>query len=245
MNKNTLDITKGERTKIANMVATACTLSTAFDTYKNQVNEAALAMVKAGFLPRFATTKGSKESAFALACNMALRQGIVDSIADPRLRAAVQMPKARLDELCQADKDARITYISGTLNARVLALGLEIAKALPDLTESKAMIKKAEENAKRRALAQAERRGKEKAAKIENAKATRATRAPQQPTAEDAPATPAAKGTTYPEVAYNAVVKAINTVKALGKHMTEADKILAADLKAALGKYDAAFKLAK
>jgi hypothetical protein len=57
MNKNTLDITKGERTKIARYwLLTACTLSTAFDTYKNQVNEAALAMVKAGFLPRFATT---------------------------------------------------------------------------------------------------------------------------------------------------------------------------------------------
>jgi hypothetical protein len=170
MNKTTLDITKTERAKIANIVATACTLSTAYDAYKNQVNDAALAMVKAGFLPRFATHKGSKESAFALACNMALRQGIVDSIADPRLRAAVQMPKARLDELCKADKDARDTYISGTLNARVLALGLEIAKALPDLPESIVMIKKAEEDAKRRAAAQAERRGKEKAAKIENAK---------------------------------------------------------------------------
>jgi hypothetical protein len=188
MNKTTLDITKGERTKIAGITAAACTLSTAFDTYKNQVNEAALAMVKAGFLPRFATNKGSKESAFALACNMALRTGIVESIADPRLRAAVQMPKARLDELCKADKDARDTYISGTLNARVLALGLEIAKALPDLPESIVMIKKAEEDAKRRALAQAERRGKEKAAKIANAKAQRA---PQQPTAKDAPATPA------------------------------------------------------
>jgi hypothetical protein len=241
MKNITLDITKGERIKIANIVATSCVLSTAYDAYKHQVNDAALAMVKAGFLPRFATPKGSKESAFALACNMALRTGIVDSIADPKLRAAVQMPKARLDELCKADKDARDTYIAGTLNARVLALGLEIAKALPDLTESKVMIAKAEKDAERRRVAQAERRAKDKAAKIASAKAQRA---PQQPTAKDAPA-PAVKGITYPEVAYNAVVKAINTVKALGKHMTEADKILAADLKAALGKYDAAFKLAK
>ena len=238
MNKTTLDITKTERAKIANIVTTACTLSTAFDTYKNQVNEAALAMVKAGFLPRFATTKGSKESAFALACNMALRTGIVESIADPRLRAAVQMPKARLDELCQADKDARITYVSGTLNAKVLALGLEIAKALPDLTESKAMIKKAEEDAKRRALAQAERRGKEKAAKIENAKATRA---PQQPTAKDAPApapAPAVKGMTYTVRVNNLVVEAVNALKATGKSGTEKDLVFLNALKAALEEYN-------
>jgi hypothetical protein len=62
MNKTTLDITKTERAKIANIVATACTLSTAYDAYKNQVNDAALAMVKAGFLPRFATHKGSKKA---------------------------------------------------------------------------------------------------------------------------------------------------------------------------------------
>jgi hypothetical protein len=236
MNKTTLDITKGERTKIAGITAAACTLSTAFDTYKNQVNEAALAMVKAGFLPRFATNKGSKESAFALACNMALRQGIVDSIADPRLRAAVQMPKARLDELCQADKDARVTYVSGTLNAKVLALGLEIAKALPDLTESKVMIKKAEEDAKRRALAQAERRGKEKAAKIENAKATRA---PQQPTAKDAPApAPAVKGMTYTVRVNNLVVEAVNALKATGKSGTEKDLVFLNALKAALEEYN-------
>ena len=236
MNKTTLDITKTERAKIANIVTTACTLSTAFDTYKNQVNEAALAMVKAGFLPRFATTKGSKESAFALACNMALRTGIVESIADPRLRAAVQMPKARLDELCQADKDARITYVSGTLNAKVLALGLEIAKALPDLTESKAMIKKAEEDAERRRVAQAERRAKDKAAKIANAKATRA---PQQPTAKDAPATPApAKGMTYTVRVNNLVVEAVNALKATGKSGTEKDLVFLNALKAALEEYN-------
>ena len=238
MNKTTLDITKTERKLVAGITAAACTLSTAFDTYKNQVNEAALAMVKAGFLPRFATTKGSKESAFALACNIALRQGIVDSIADPRLRAAVQMPKARLDELCQADKDARITYVSGTLNAKVLALGLEIAKALPDLTESKAMIKKAEEDAKRRALAQAERRGKEKAAKIANAKATRATRAPQQPTAKDAPAPAPAKGMTYTVRVNNLVVEAVNALKATGKSGTEKDLVFLNALKAALEEYN-------
>jgi hypothetical protein len=237
MNKTTLDITKTERAKIANIVATACTLSTAYDAYKNQVNDAALAMVKAGFLPRFATHKGSKESAFALACNMALRQGIVDSIADPRLRAAVQMPKARLDELCKADKDARDTYISGTLNARVLALGLEIAKALPDLPESIVMIKKAEEDAKRRAAAQAERRGKEKAAKIENAKAQRA---PQQPTAsKDAPApAPAVKGMTYRTRVNNLVVEAVNALKATGRSGTEKDLVFLNALKAALEEYN-------
>jgi hypothetical protein len=238
MNKNTLDITKGERTKIAGITAAACTLSTAFDTYKNQVNEAALAMVKAGFLPRFATHKGSKESAFALACNMALRTGIVESIADPRLRAAVQMPKADLGELCKADKDARDTYISGTLNARVLALGLEIAKALPDLTESKVMIAKAEKDAERRAAAQAERRAKDKAAKIANAKATRA---PQQPTAKDAPApapAPAVKGMTYTVRVNNLVVEAVNALKATGKSGTEKDLVFLNALKAALEEYN-------
>jgi predicted mannosyl-3-phosphoglycerate phosphatase (HAD superfamily) len=168
---------------------------------------------------------------------MALRQGIVDSIADPRLRAAVQMPKARLDELCKADKDARDTYISGTLNARVLALGLEIAKALPDLPESIVMIKKAEEDAKRRAAAQAERRGKEKAAKIENAKAQRA---PQQPTAsKDAPApAPAVKGMTYSTRVNNLVVEAINALKATGKNGTEKDLVFLNALKAALEEYN-------
>jgi hypothetical protein len=62
-------------------------------------------------------------------------------------------------------------------------MGLAIAAALPDLPESKQLVAKAEKDAKRRAAAQAERRGKEKAAKIENAKAQRA---PQQPTAKDA-----------------------------------------------------------
>ena len=243
MKNITLDITKGERTKISNIIATACTLSTAIQGFKNAVSAAALELVAAGFLPRFATAKGSKESAFALACNIALRDGVIESIEDPALRAIVKTSKADLGELTAEEKAKRNTYIAGTLNKRVVEMGLAIAAALPDLPESKQLVAKAEKDAKRRALAQAERRAKDKAAKIENAKATRA---PQQPTAsKDAPATPAAKGTTYPEVAYNSVVKAINTVKALGKHMTEADKILAADLKAALGKYDAAFKLAK
>jgi len=237
MKNITLDITKGERTKIANIVATASALSTAIQGFKNAVSAAALELVAAGFLPRFATTKGSKESAFALACNIALRDGVIESIEDPALRAIVKTPKSDLGELTVEEKAKRNTYIAGTLNKRVVEMGLAIAAALPDLPESKQLVAKAEKDAARRAAAQAERRSKEKAAK--------AQRAPQQPTAKDAPATPVAKSTTYPEVAYNAVVKAINTVKALGKHMTEADKILAADLKAALGKYDAAFKLAK
>jgi hypothetical protein len=240
MTKITLDITKTERTKINNIVASACTLSTAIQGFKNAVSAAALELVAAGFLPRFATAKGSKESAFALACNIALRDGVIESIEDPALRAIVKTPKANLGELTAEEKAKRNTYIAGTLNKRVVEMGLAIAAALPDLPESKQLVAKAEKDATRRAVKQAERRGKEKAAKIENAKATRA---PQQPAASKgvAPSMPI----TYPEVAYNSVVKAINTVKALGKHMTEADKILAADLKAAIGKYDATFKLVK
>jgi hypothetical protein len=195
MNKTTLDITKTEREKIANIVATACTLSTAIQGFKNAVSDAALKLVAAGFLPRFATAKGSKESAFALACNIALRDGVIESIEDPALRAIVKTPKAALGELTTEEKARRNTYIAGTLNKRVVEMGLAIAAALPDLPESKQLVAKAEKDAKRRAAAQAERRGKEKAAKIENAKAQRA---PQQPTAKDAPApAPAVKGMTY------------------------------------------------
>jgi hypothetical protein len=162
MNKITLDITKTEREKIANIVATACTLSTAIQGFKNAVSDAALKLVAAGFLPRFATAKGSKESAFALACNIALRDGVIESIEDPALRAIVKTPKADLGELCKADKARRDTYIAGTLNKRVVEMGLAIAAALPDLPESKQLVAKAEKDAERRRVAQAERRAKDK-----------------------------------------------------------------------------------
>ena len=236
MNKTTLDITKTEREKISNIVATACTLSTAIQGFKNAVSVAALELVAAGFLPRFATAKGSKESSFALACNIALRDGVIESIEDPALRAIVKTPKADLGELCKADKARRDTYIAGTLNKRVVEMGLAIAAALPDLPESKQLVAKAEKDAKRRAAAQAERRGKEKAAKVENAKAQRA---PQQPTAKDAPApVPAVKGMTYSTRVNNLVVEAVNALKATGKNGTEKDLVFLNALKAALEEYN-------
>ena len=235
MNKTTLDITKTEREKIANIVATACTLSTAIQGFKNAVSDAALKLVAAGFLPRFATAKGSKESAFALACNIALRDGVIESIEDPALRAIVKTPKAALGELTAEEKARRNTYIAGTLNKRVVEMGLAIAAALPDLPESKQLVAKAEKDAKRRAAAQAERRGKEKAAKIENAKAQRA---PQQPTAKDAPATPAVKGMTYRTRVNNLVVEAVNALKATGRSGTEKDLVFLNALKAALAEYN-------
>ena len=234
MKKNTLDITKGERTKIANIVATACTLSTAIQGFKNAVSAAALELVAAGFLPRFATTKGSKESAFALACNIALRDGVIESIEDPALRAIVKTPKSDLGELTVEEKAKRNTYIAGTLNKRVVEMGLAIAAALPDLPESKQLVAKAEKDAARRAAAQAERRSKEKAAKIANAKAQRA---PQQPTAKDAPAA-AAKGITYSTRVNNLVVEAVNALKATGKSGTEKDLVFLNALKAALAEYN-------
>ena len=237
MNKTTLDITKTERAKIGNIVATACTLSTAIQGFKNAVSAAALELVAAGFLPRFATAKGSKESSFALACNIALRDGVIESIEDPALRAIVKTPKADLGELCKADKARRDTYIAGTLNKRVVEMGLAIAAALPDLPESKQLVAKAEKDAKRRAAAQAERRGKEKAAKVENAKAQRA---PQQPTAsKDAPApAPAVKGMTYRTRVNNLVVEAVNALKATGRSGTEKDLVFLNALKAALEEYN-------
>jgi hypothetical protein len=234
MNKTTLDITKTEREKIANIVASACTLSTAIQGFKNAVSDAALKLVAAGFLPRFATAKGSKESAFALACNIALRDGVIESIEDPALRAIVKTPKAALGELTTEEKARRNTYIAGTLNKRVVEMGLAIAAALPDLPESKQLVAKAEKDAKRRAAAQAERRGKEKAAKIENAKAQRA---PQQPTAKATPA-PAAKGMTYTVRVNNLVVEAVNALKATGRSGTEKDLVFLNALKAALAEYN-------
>jgi hypothetical protein len=234
MNKITLDITKTEREKISNIVATACTLSTAIQGFKNAVSVAALELVAAGFLPRFATAKGSKESSFALACNIALRDGVIESIEDPALRAIVKTPKADLGELCKADKARRDTYIAGTLNKRVVEMGLAIAAALPDLPESKQLVAKAEKDAERRRVAQAERRAKDKAAKIANAKATRA---PQQPTAKDAPA-PAVKGMTYTVRVNNLVVEAVNALKATGKSGTEKDLVFLNALKAALEEYN-------
>jgi hypothetical protein len=236
MNKTTLDITKTERAKIANIVASACTLSTAIQGFKNAVSAAALELVAAGFLPRFATAKGSKESSFALACNIALRDGVIESIEDPALRAIVKTPKADLGELCKADKARRDTYIAGTLNKRVVEMGLAIAAALPDLPESKQLVAKAEKDAERRRVAQAERRAKDKAAKIANAKATRA---PQQPTAKDAPApAPAVKGMTYTVRVNNLVVEAVNALKATGKSGTEKDLVFLNALKAALEEYN-------
>ena len=236
MNKTTLDITKTERAKIGNIVATACTLSTAIQGFKNAVSAAALELVAAGFLPRFATAKGSKESSFALACNIALRDGVIESIEDPALRAIVKTPKADLGELCKADKARRDTYIAGTLNKRVVEMGLAIAAALPDLPESKQLVAKAEKDAERRRVAQAERRAKDKAAKVENAKATRA---PQQPTAKDAPApAPAVKGMTYSTRVNNLVVEAVNALKATGKNGTEKDLVFLNALKAALEEYN-------
>jgi hypothetical protein len=236
MNKITLDITKTEREKISNIVATACTLSTAIQGFKNAVSAAALELVAAGFLPRFATAKGSKESSFALACNIALRDGVIESIEDPALRAIVKTPKADLGELCKADKARRDTYIAGTLNKRVVEMGLAIAAALPDLPESKQLVAKAEKDAERRRVAQAERRAKDKAAKVENAKATRA---PQQPTAKDAPApAPAVKGMTYSTRVNNLVVEAVNALKATGKNGTEKDLVFLNALKAALEEYN-------
>ena len=236
MNKTTLDITKTERAKIGNIVATACTLSTAIQGFKNAVSAAALELVAAGFLPRFATAKGSKESSFALACNIALRDGVIESIEDPALRAIVKTPKADLGELCKADKARRDTYIAGTLNKRVVEMGLAIAAALPDLPESKQLVAKAEKDAERRRVAQAERRAKDKAAKVENAKATRA---PQQPTAKDAPApAPAVKGMTYSTRVNNLVVEAVNALKATGKNGTEKDLVFLNALKAALAEYN-------
>ena len=236
MNKITLDITKTEREKISNIVATACTLSTAIQGFKNAVSAAALELVAAGFLPRFATAKGSKESSFALACNIALRDGVIESIEDPALRAIVKTPKADLGELCKADKARRDTYIAGTLNKRVVEMGLAIAAALPDLPESKQLVAKAEKDAERRRVAQAERRAKDKAAKIANAKATRA---PQQPTAKDAPApAPAVKGMTYTVRVNNLVVEAVNALKATGKSGTEKDLVFLNALKAALEEYN-------
>jgi hypothetical protein len=236
MNKITLDITKTEREKISNIVATACTLSTAIQGFKNAVSVAALELVAAGFLPRFATAKGSKESSFALACNIALRDGVIESIEDPALRAIVKTPKADLGELCKADKARRDTYIAGTLNKRVVEMGLAIAAALPDLPESKQLVAKAEKDAERRRVAQAERRAKDKAAKIANAKATRA---PQQPTAKDAPApAPAVKGMTYTVRVNNLVVEAVNALKATGKSGTEKDLVFLNALKAALEEYN-------
>ena len=236
MNKTTLDITKTEREKISNIVATACTLSTAIQGFKNAVSVAALELVAAGFLPRFATAKGSKESSFALACNIALRDGVIESIEDPALRAIVKTPKAALGELCKADKARRDTYIAGTLNKRVVEMGLAIAAALPDLPESKQLVAKAEKDAERRRVAQAERRAKDKAAKVENAKATRA---PQQPTAKDAPApAPAVKGMTYTVRVNNLVVEAVNALKATGKSGTEKDLVFLNALKAALEEYN-------
>ena len=236
MNKTTLDITKTEREKISNIVATACTLSTAIQGFKNAVSAAALELVAAGFLPRFATAKGSKESSFALACNIALRDGVIESIEDPALRAIVKTPKADLGELCKADKARRDTYIAGTLNKRVVEMGLAIAAALPDLPESKQLVAKAEKDAERRRVAQAERRAKDKAAKVENAKATRA---PQQPTAKDAPApAPAVKGMTYTVRVNNLVVEAVNALKATGKSGTEKDLVFLNALKAALEEYN-------
>jgi hypothetical protein len=233
MNKTTLDITKTEREKISNIVATACTLSTAIQGFKNAVSAAALELVAAGFLPRFATAKGSKESSFALACNIALRDGVIESIEDPALRAIVKTPKAALGELTAEEKARRNTYIAGTLNKRVVEMGLAIAAALPDLPESKQLVAKAEKDAKRRAAAQAERRGKEKAAKIA------ATRAPQQPTAKDAPApAPAVKGMTYTVRVNNLVVEAVNALKATGKSGTEKDLVFLNALKAALEEYN-------
>jgi hypothetical protein len=229
MKNITLDITKGERTKIANIVATACTLSTAIQGFKNAVSAAALELVAAGFLPRFATTKGSKESAFALACNIALRDGVIESIEDPALRAIVKTPKSDLGELTVEEKAKRNTYIAGTLNKRVVEMGLAIAAALPDLPESKQLVAKAEKDAARRAAAQAERRSKEKAAK--------AQRAPQQPTAKDAPAA-AAKGITYSTRVNNLVVEAVNALKATGKSGTEKDLVFLNALKAALAEYN-------
>jgi predicted mannosyl-3-phosphoglycerate phosphatase (HAD superfamily) len=86
------------------------------------------------------------------------------------------------------------------------------------------------------AAAQAERRGKEKAAKIANAKATRA---PQQPTAKDAPApAPAVKGMTYTVRVNNLVVEAVNALKATGKSGTEKDLVFLNALKAALEEYN-------
>jgi len=235
MKNITLDITKGERTKIANIVATASALSTAIQGFKNAVSAAALELVAAGFLPRFATTKGSKESAFALACNIALRDGVIESIEDPALRAIVKTPKSDLGELTVEEKAKRNTYIAGTLNKRVVEMGLAIAAALPDLPESKQLVAKAEKDAARRAAAQAERRSKEKAAKIANAKAQRA---PQQPTAKDAPATPVAKGITYSTRVNNLVVEAVNALKATGKSGTEKDLVFLNALKAALAEYN-------
>jgi hypothetical protein len=234
MKNITLDITKGERTKIANIVATASALSTAIQGFKNAVSAAALELVAAGFLPRFATTKGSKESAFALACNIALRDGVIESIEDPALRAIVKTPKSDLGELTVEEKAKRNTYIAGTLNKRVVEMGLAIAAALPDLPESKQLVAKAEKDAARRAAAQAERRSKEKAAKIANAKAQRA---PQQPTAKDAPAA-AAKGITYSTRVNNLVVEAVNALKATGKSGTEKDLVFLNALKAALAEYN-------
>jgi hypothetical protein len=236
MNKITLDITKTEREKISNIVATACTLSTAIQGFKNAVSAAALELVAAGFLPRFATAKGSKESSFALACNIALRDGVIESIEDPALRAIVKTPKADLGELCKADKARRDTYIAGTLNKSVVEMGLAIAAALPDLPESKQLVAKAEKDAERRRVAQAERRAKDKAAKVANAKATRA---PQQPTAKDAPApAPAVKGMTYSTRVNNLVVEAVNALKATGKNGTEKDLVFLNALKAALEEYN-------
>jgi hypothetical protein len=195
-----------------------------------------LELVAAGFLPRFATAKGSKESSFALACNIALRDGVIESIEDPALRAIVKTPKADLGELCKADKARRDTYIAGTLNKRVVEMGLAIAAALPDLPESKQLVAKAEKDAERRRVAQAERRAKDKAAKIANAKATRA---PQQPTAKDAPApAPAVKGMTYTVRVNNLVVEAVNALKATGKSGTEKDLVFLNALKAALEEYN-------
>ena len=236
MNKITLDITKTERAKIGNIVATACTLSTAIQGFKNAVSAAALELVAAGFLPRFATAKGSKESSFALACNIALRDGVIESIEDPALRAIVKTPKAALGELTTEEKARRNTYIAGTLNKRVVEMGLAIAAALPDLPESKQLVAKAEKDAERRRVAQAERRAKDKAAKVENAKATRA---PQQPTAKDAPApAPAVKGMTYSTRVNNLVVEAVNALKATGKNGTEKDLVFLNALKAALEEYN-------
>jgi hypothetical protein len=236
MNKITLDITKTERAKIGNIVATACTLSTAIQGFKNAVSAAALELVAAGFLPRFATAKGSKESSFALACNIALRDGVIESIEDPALRAIVKTPKADLGELCKADKARRDTYIAGTLNKRVVEMGLAIAAALPDLPESKQLVAKAEKDAERRRVAASRKAGKDKAAKIANAKATRA---PQQPTAKDAPApAPAVKGMTYTVRVNNLVVEAVNALKATGKSGTEKDLVFLNALKAALEEYN-------
>ena len=235
---NVATLTKTELANVKSVGTAATGIFTAGDVFKASVMEHALDLLKAGFLPAYLAKKGAVTD-FGKACYQAVQMAAINSLPDNERKTVCLMKTADMDE---AQKKLRETVLSGTVRPKVGVIAYAMALATPELKDSAKLIAKNVAAKERRAKKEADRRAKAKA-ELDEAKGTRA---PQQPTAPAAPATATAPADRpYPKVAYDWVVKAINTVKTPGKNMTDPDKVLATELKAALDKYEAAIKAAK